>query len=80
MKRGVLVALALAVVVATAAVFVVRTRGSDEPVIPVLIDETVSAGIDHVYDGEYPFFVGGGVATFDCNDDLKPDLYFAGGV
>ncbi|MFM8969237.1 MAG: hypothetical protein ACKOI3_03165, partial [Actinomycetota bacterium] len=80
MKRGVLVALALAVVVATAALFVVRTRGSDEPVIPVLIDETVSAGIDHVYDGEYPFFVGGGVATFDCNDDLKPDLYFAGGV
>ena len=80
MKRGRLVAIALAVVVTTAAVFVYRAQGSDDPIVPTLIDEATSAGVDHVYDGEYPFFVGGGVATFDCNDDLKPDLYFAGGA
>jgi len=81
MKRGPLGALALVSVVgATAAILVVRTQGDEDPVVPRLIDEAASAGIDHAYDGEYPFFVGGGVASFDCNDDLKPDLYFAGGV
>ena len=25
------------------------------------------------------YFVGGGVATFDCDDDRRPDLFFAGG-
>ena len=36
-------------------------------------------GIDHRYDGEFQHFVGGGVAAFDCDDDGRPDLYFAGG-
>ena len=35
--------------------------------------------VDHVYDGEFEFFVGGGVAAFDCNDDGRAELYFAGG-
>ena len=34
----------------------------------------------HVYDGDFTFFVGGGVAAFDCDDDGRPDLYFAGGT
>jgi len=46
---------------------------------PHFVEETASAGIDHVYDGPAPFEVGGGVATFDCNGDGKPDLYLAGG-
>ena len=45
---------------------------------PRFVDE--SAGIDHVYDGEFTFFVGGGVATFDCDDNQLPDLYLAGGA
>ena len=38
-----------------------------------------AAGIDHQYTGASQFFVGGGVAPFDCNDDGRPDLFFAGG-
>ncbi|MGD2102977.1 MAG: CRTAC1 family protein [Acidimicrobiia bacterium] len=45
---------------------------------PLLIEET-SSGIEHVYDGEFEYFVGGGVAVFDCNDDAMPDVFLAGG-
>jgi hypothetical protein len=47
---------------------------------PRFVDETSGAGVAHVYAGEFPYFVGGGVAVFDCNDDLRPDLYLAGGA
>jgi hypothetical protein len=47
---------------------------------PRFVDETSVAGIDHVYDGEFEYFVGGGVAVFDCDDDGKQDAYLAGGV
>jgi hypothetical protein len=46
---------------------------------PRFIEETSSAGIDHVYDGGFEFAVGGGVAAFDCDQDGRPDLYLAGG-
>lgn len=46
---------------------------------PHFIDETAESGIHHRYDGDFNYFVGGGVASFDCDDDLKPDLYIAGG-
>jgi hypothetical protein len=53
--------------------------GSATPVAPHFVDDTALAGVDHRYDGEFEFFVGGGVATFDCDDDGLPDLYLAGG-
>jgi hypothetical protein len=46
---------------------------------PTYVEESAAAGIVHTYDGEFSFFVGGGVAVFDCNDDGKLDLYIAGG-
>ncbi|MBZ8133819.1 CRTAC1 family protein [Afifella sp. IM 167] len=47
--------------------------------IPVLAEEAAAAGIAHVYGGPWEYFVGGGVAAFDCNDDRRPDLFLAGG-
>jgi hypothetical protein len=47
---------------------------------PLFVEETAIAGVDHRYDGEFTYFVGGGVATFDCDDDGRPDLYLAGGT
>ena len=47
---------------------------------PHFVEEAAAAGIAHAYDGEFEFFVGGGVAAFDCDDDGLAELYFAGGV
>jgi enediyne biosynthesis protein E4 len=42
--------------------------------------ETLSAGINSVYSGEWEYMVGGGVATFDCNADGFSDMLLAGGT
>lgn len=52
----------------------------DAPVVPGFVEETAEAGIDSVYSGEWEFMVGGGAATFDCNDDGYPDMLLAGGA
>ncbi len=64
------------------------------PLVAALVDaggsEAAAAGtpprfvreagaIDHTYTGEFEFFVGGGVAVLDCDDDGLSDLFFAGG-
>jgi hypothetical protein len=47
---------------------------------PRFIDEAASSGLVHTYDGDSRFYVGGGLATFDCDDDGRPELYLAGGA
>lgn len=47
---------------------------------PRFVEESDAAGVRHVYDGEFHYFVGGGVAVFDCDADHKPELYLAGGA
>lgn len=51
-----------------------------DPDVPRFIEETATAGVDSVYDGEWEYMVGGGVAAFDCSDDGLPDLFLAGGT
>lgn len=48
--------------------------------VPRYVNEADWAGIDHRYEGGWEYFVGGGVAVFDCSGDGYPELYFAGGV
>lgn len=48
--------------------------------VPSMQEEAVSAELVHQYTGPWEFFVGGGVASFDCNADRKPDLFIAGGT
>ena len=47
---------------------------------PRFVEEAAAAGVDHKYDGDFEYFVGGGVAAFDCDDDGRADLFFAGGA
>ena len=43
--------------------------------------ENLSATIpEHIYAGGWEHFVGGGVAVFDCNGDLLPEIAAAGGT
>ncbi len=53
------------------------TQGFAEPKFEPL-PEALSA--PHIYDGGWEHFVGGGAAIFDCNSDMRPDLFLAGGA
>lgn len=78
------VAIAAIAVVALVAVAVWQLGGSSPASAaadaPRFVDDTPASGVDHRYAGDFEFFVGGGVAAFDCNDDGRDELFFAGGV
>ena len=86
MRRGLVVlgsaAALVAIGVGAAVVFQPggqRSTTDSNAEAPRFEDEASSAEVVHNYDGEFDFFVGGGVAPFDCDEDGRPDLYFAGG-
>lgn len=86
-SRRLVVGGAIAVLVLAAggvAVAALANRGQATPAAalpaPRFVEEAAAAGLTHAYDGEFTFFVGGGVAAFDCDDDGRPDLYLAGGA
>ena len=55
------------------------TRTTPTSAAPQFVEETARAGVDHTFGGADRWFVGGGVAVFDCNADHLPELYLAGG-
>jgi hypothetical protein len=59
---------------------VTGAAAAETPTIPKFVEETASSGIASTYSGDWEFTVGGGVATFDCNDDGLPEAYLAGGT
>ena len=48
--------------------------------IPFMVEQSRKAGISHIYDGPWEYFVGGGASAMDCNGDRRPDLAIAGGI
>jgi enediyne biosynthesis protein E4 len=55
------------------------TQTTPTSAAPQFVEETARAGVDHTFGGADRWFVGGGVAVFDCNADHLPELYLAGG-
>ena len=51
----------------------------DVPAVPTFVEEGSTAGITSVYEGDWEYMVGGGVATFDCSGDGRADMLLAGG-
>ena len=60
--------------------FTPSSAAGDAVAVPSFTDETMSAGINSAYTGEWEYMAGGGAATFDCNGDGFPDLLLAGGT
>jgi enediyne biosynthesis protein E4 len=83
-RRWTAILVALAGVVAIAAtgwLFLGRaTTPASALGAPRFSDETAAGGLAHTYGGDSRFFVGGGMATFDCDDDGMAELYLAGGA
>jgi hypothetical protein len=77
--RTPIVALLAGVLVTVASVPAIAQSGDGAPEVPRFVNETKPSKLKHTYSGDWQYFVGGGVAAFDCNDDALPELYLAGG-
>ncbi len=64
--------LALALVLASTVAFA-DDAPAPRPATPIFQEEQATeSGVNTVYDGDWEFMVGGGVSTFDCDDDGFP--------
>lgn len=77
--RTPIAALLAGALVALAAIPAAAQSGSSVPVVPRFVNETKPSKLKHTYNGDWQYFVGGGVAAFDCNGDPVPELFLAGG-
>jgi hypothetical protein len=50
------------------------------PPVPKFHEETDTAGLQSRFEGEDEYMVGGGVATFNCDDSGLPSVYVTAGV
>jgi len=48
--------------------------------IPRFVEESAAAGIDHRFEGDKTYMVGGGGVAFDCDGDERADLCLSGGA
>ncbi|MFN6925856.1 MAG: CRTAC1 family protein [Tabrizicola sp.] len=64
----------------TIALLVLAGPALAEPSVPVFADETATAGLTTIYEGDWEYMVGGGVATFDCSGDGFPEVFLSGGA
>ena len=79
-RRWIAAVTGLGLVAGAAALLVARPWAAGQALgAPHYVEEAIAAGLDHAYDGEFFYFVGGGVAVFDCDGDGRQDLYLAGG-
>ncbi|HEY7970371.1 MAG TPA: VCBS repeat-containing protein [Candidatus Limnocylindrales bacterium] len=81
-RRPLAVAAGLAIIGVVGVVAATRLAGTGGGALgpPRFVDETGSAGIATTYDGSADYATGGGVASFDCDGDGRPDLFVAGGA
>jgi hypothetical protein len=86
MTRRVRIAIAVGLVVvlaagagATATVLLRTPTPTTALPAPRYLDVTADSRVEHTYGGGYEASLGGGIAVLDCDDDLRPDLYIAGG-
>src|SRR2546423_1747501 len=79
-RLGAVTILLVAVLVVAAAAVRLRAPGPGAVLgAPRFVNETASAGVTTTYGGDPAYATGGGVATFDCSGDGRPDLLVAGG-
>jgi hypothetical protein len=71
---------AIALIIGVPALLGMDPREAGALGAPHFVEEAEAAGIAHRYDGEFTYFVGGGVAVLDCDGDGRQDLYLAGGA
>ncbi|MBL4732035.1 MAG: CRTAC1 family protein [Rhizobiaceae bacterium] len=62
------------------ALYSTATLAAETQDVPIMQEQAKQAGVNHTYAGPWEYFVGGGVATFDCNGDRRPDIALAGGT
>jgi hypothetical protein len=81
-RRGVVALIPVAIIGSGALWMGVVGRSSGPAAMPWprFVEATAEARLDHVYDGGFEFYVGGGVAVFDCDDDGRQELFLPGGA